>query len=104
MLTIQKNAIVLDQRDFMATLKKNGYSKCTTETNLEQIPIDDERTKHEWEHEESIVEEETIFAQFFALEFLFGVHAIGCCENIVQQHEDVTHQIERQVISATNNC
>ena len=62
---------------------KNGYSKCSTETNLEQIPIDDERTKHEWEHEESIVEEEAIFAQFFALEFLFGVHAIGCCENIV---------------------
>ncbi|KAH1008513.1 hypothetical protein HUJ05_009067 [Dendroctonus ponderosae] len=51
------------------------------------------------DHEQGIVEHQSVFAQFFGIQLLLRVHSIDGGEEVVKQHKDVALQVEGQIIA-----
>lgn len=90
------------------TGKKEGEAKCPRRPSFKFykaiVPIiSRDRHQHQrYNHEESVIVKQTIFAKFFRVKLLFEKHSIACGKQIVEQHKGVAVQIEAEII-ATNN-
>jgi len=54
------------------------------------------------QHEERVVEEESVGAQLFGVQLLLQIDAVGGRKEIVQHDENVANQIKRQVLAGSN--